>query len=79
MMLLPQLSRILKFFIKKNLRIARGRAYNLTVTSRGKPAEFWSEVSVVSLGTRRCEINIGLWGCGMGRSTQLTSQLLLRL
>lgn len=43
MWLLPQLSRILKFFIKKNLKIARARAYNLTVTSRRKPAEFWSK------------------------------------
>ncbi|CAK9779990.1 hypothetical protein CC85DRAFT_283575 [Cutaneotrichosporon oleaginosum] len=43
MWLLPQLSRMLKFFIKKNLRIARGRAYNLTLTSRGKPEEFWSK------------------------------------
>jgi hypothetical protein len=34
---------MLKFFIKKNLRIARGRAYNLTLTSRRKPAEFWSQ------------------------------------
>ncbi|BEI99891.1 hypothetical protein CcaverHIS631_0409340 [Cutaneotrichosporon cavernicola] len=42
MWLLPQLSRLLKFFIRKNLRIARGRAYNLTLTSRRKPAEFWS-------------------------------------
>jgi hypothetical protein len=32
-------------FVKKNLRIARARAYTLTVSSRGKPAEFWSQVS----------------------------------
>jgi len=33
------------FFVKKNLRIARARAYALTVASRKKPAEFWSQVS----------------------------------
>ncbi|WVQ77005.1 hypothetical protein IAR50_006684 [Cryptococcus sp. DSM 104548] len=40
--LLPQLSSILRFFIYKNLKIARSRAYALTVSSRGKPREFWS-------------------------------------
>lgn len=43
LMLLPQLSAILRFFIRKNLKIARSRAYNLTVTSRHKPPEFWSQ------------------------------------
>lgn len=33
------------FFVKKNLRIARARAHAYTVQSRGKPAEFWSQVS----------------------------------
>lgn len=33
----------MKFFIRKNLRIAKTRAYNLTVASRKKPAEFWSQ------------------------------------
>ncbi|TXT08713.1 hypothetical protein VHUM_02841 [Vanrija humicola] len=41
LLLLPQLGAIMKFFIRKNLRIARTRAHNLTVASRGKPAEFW--------------------------------------
>lgn len=45
MLLLPQLGAILRFFMLKNLRIARARAYNLTVASRGKPAEFWGLVS----------------------------------
>jgi hypothetical protein len=35
----------MNFFVKKNLRIARARAYALTVASRKKPAEFWSLVS----------------------------------
>ncbi|KAL1405979.1 hypothetical protein Q8F55_007662 [Vanrija albida] len=41
LLLLPQLGAILRFFVLKNLRIARARAFNLTVASRGKPAEFW--------------------------------------
>lgn len=44
MILLPQISSILRFFIYKNLKIARSRAYALTVASRGKPSEFWSQV-----------------------------------
>lgn len=44
LILLPQLSSILRFFIYKNLKIARSRAYALTVSSRRKPAEFWSQV-----------------------------------
>ncbi|KZT51599.1 hypothetical protein CALCODRAFT_503312 [Calocera cornea HHB12733] len=32
---------ILWFFLRKNLRIARARAYDLTLLSRNKPAEFW--------------------------------------
>ncbi|TYJ52735.1 hypothetical protein B9479_006669 [Cryptococcus floricola] len=43
LMLLPQLSSILRFFIYKNLKLARSRAYALTVSSRGKPREFWSQ------------------------------------
>ncbi|OCF37642.1 hypothetical protein I316_00769 [Kwoniella heveanensis BCC8398] len=43
LILLPQLSSILRFFIYKNLKIARSRAYALTVSSRGKPHEFWSQ------------------------------------
>ncbi|KAK4684346.1 hypothetical protein P7C73_g5836, partial [Tremellales sp. Uapishka_1] len=43
LILLPQVSSILRFFILKNLRLARSRAYALTVASRGKPAEFWSQ------------------------------------
>ncbi|WWD09615.1 hypothetical protein V865_007743 [Kwoniella europaea PYCC6329] len=41
--LLPQISSILRYFIYKNLKIARSRAYSLTVSSRGKPHEFWSQ------------------------------------
>lgn len=33
----------MRFFIIKNLRIARSRAFNLTVQSRGKPVEFWNQ------------------------------------
>lgn len=47
LILLPQLSSILRFFIYKNLKLARSRAYALTVSSRRKPAEFWSQVSVL--------------------------------
>ncbi|WVF70297.1 hypothetical protein IAT40_005086 [Kwoniella sp. CBS 6097] len=43
LILLPQLSSILRFFIYKNLKIARSRAYALTVSSRKKPHEFWSQ------------------------------------
>ena len=32
---------ILKFFLSKNIRIARERAYALTIESRHKPASFW--------------------------------------
>ncbi|WRT64340.1 uncharacterized protein IL334_001272 [Kwoniella shivajii] len=41
--LLPQISSILRYFIYKNLKLARSRAYALTVSSRGKPHEFWSQ------------------------------------
>lgn len=47
LILLPQLSSILRFFIYKNLKIARSRAYALTVSSRRKPVEFWSQVSIL--------------------------------
>lgn len=43
LLLLPQLSSILRFFVYKNLRLARSRAYALTVSSRRKPTEFWSQ------------------------------------
>ncbi|WVQ97608.1 hypothetical protein IAU59_004722 [Kwoniella sp. CBS 9459] len=43
LILLPQLSSILRFFIYKNLKLARSRAYALTVSSRRKPLEFWSQ------------------------------------
>lgn len=46
LILLPQLSSILRFFIYKNLKISRSRAYALTVSSRRKPAEFWSQVRI---------------------------------
>jgi hypothetical protein len=45
LILLPQISSILRFFIYKNLKIARSRAYALTVASRRKPSEFWSQVT----------------------------------
>ena len=45
LILLPQISSILRFFVYKNLRLARSRAYALTVSSRRKPAEFWSQAS----------------------------------
>lgn len=41
--ILPQLSYLLNYFIKRNLRLARSRAYDLTVKSRGKPDSFWSK------------------------------------
>lgn len=52
LILLPQISSILRFFIYKNLRLARSRAYALTVASRGKPTEFWSQVSSGARFTR---------------------------
>ena len=70
LILVPQISSILRFFIYKNLRIARSRAYALTVSSRGKPREFWSQVSV----TIRCSVlslmdpDTGVYR-RMGRST----------
>ncbi|EJD49634.1 hypothetical protein AURDEDRAFT_112468 [Auricularia subglabra TFB-10046 SS5] len=36
-----QLSWILRFFLSKNLRIARERAWDQTVASRGKGTDFW--------------------------------------
>jgi hypothetical protein len=41
--ILPQLTSLIHYFLKRNLRIARARAWDLTVQSRGKPAEFWSK------------------------------------
>lgn len=42
MILLPQLTQILRFFLMKNIRLSRSRAWALTVASRGKGPEFWS-------------------------------------
>lgn len=36
-----QISNIIHFFLFKNLRIARDRAWDHTVRSRGKGPEFW--------------------------------------
>ncbi|KAL1667502.1 hypothetical protein GGF50DRAFT_112230 [Schizophyllum commune] len=36
-----QISAILNFFLYKNIRIARDRAWDLTVASRGKGPDFW--------------------------------------
>ncbi|KAF9523084.1 hypothetical protein CPB83DRAFT_776047 [Crepidotus variabilis] len=36
-----QVTRIMQFFLRKNLRIARDRAWDQTVKSRGKGPEFW--------------------------------------
>ena len=44
LILLPQISSILRFFVYKNLKIARSRAYALTVSSRRKPPQFWNQV-----------------------------------
>lgn len=44
LILLPQVSGILRFFVYKNLKIARSRAYALTVSSRRKPPQFWNQV-----------------------------------
>jgi hypothetical protein len=53
LILLPQISSILRFFIYKNLKLARSRAYALTVASRGKPSEFWSQVSLGVFAARQ--------------------------
>lgn len=36
-----QVTYIMQFFLRKNLRIARDRAWDQTVKSRGKGPEFW--------------------------------------
>lgn len=36
-----QITYILRFFLAKNIRIARERAWDQTVLSRGKGPEFW--------------------------------------
>ena len=41
LMVANQVTLILKFFLSKNLRIARERAWDQTVRSRGKGPEFW--------------------------------------
>ena len=46
LILLPQITQILRFCLKKNLKIARARAWGLTVASRRKPAEFWSQTYI---------------------------------
>lgn len=40
--LASQLTFILTFFLSRNLRIARQRAWDLTIASRGKGPDFWS-------------------------------------
>ena len=37
-----QVTMILTFFLSRNLRIARQRAWDLTIASRGKGPDFWS-------------------------------------
>jgi hypothetical protein len=32
---------IVEFFLSKNIRVARGRAWDLTIASRGKSKDFW--------------------------------------
>lgn len=39
--LTSQMSGIVRFFLSKNLRIAKDRAWDLTIASRGKPKDFW--------------------------------------
>lgn len=36
-----QMSDIMRFFLSKNIRIAKDRAWDLTLLSRGKDASFW--------------------------------------
>jgi hypothetical protein len=36
-----QVSGMLKFFLSRNIRVARERVYAQTVTSRGKGPDFW--------------------------------------
>jgi len=36
-----QMSGIIRFFLSKNLRVAKERAWDLTIVSRGKPKDFW--------------------------------------
>ncbi len=40
-LLSSQITLLLKFFLSRNLRIARERAWDQTVASRGKGPEFW--------------------------------------
>lgn len=47
--LLPQLSFLLNYFLKRNIRLARSRAFDLTIKSRNKPDEFWSRGYVEEL------------------------------
>lgn len=57
LILLPQLSSILRFFIYKNLKLARSRAYALTVSSRRKPPQFWNQVNPLSpLSATLCRV-----------------------
>lgn len=41
MFISSQFTFILKFFLSRNLRIARDRAWDQTVKSRGKSDDFW--------------------------------------
>ena len=41
LLLASQVSNVLKFFLYKNIRIARDRAWDQTVLSRGKGPDFW--------------------------------------
>lgn len=41
LLIASQVSNILKFFLYKNIRIARDRAWDQTVASRGKGPDFW--------------------------------------
>lgn len=36
-----QVSAVIYFFLSRNIRIARERAYDQTITSRGKGADWW--------------------------------------
>lgn len=65
LILIPQISSILRFFIYKNLKLARSRAYALTVASRRKPPQFWNQASnppsyVMALLTSRGTLRNGL-------------------
>ncbi|EIM83213.1 uncharacterized protein STEHIDRAFT_148816 [Stereum hirsutum FP-91666 SS1] len=58
-LLSTQLTFILTFFLSRNLRIARERAWNQTVASRGKGAEFWKPY--VEEWEVPPKVNVGKW------------------